>query len=1096
MKKTKKIIASLAISAMVATMMPFNAFAATGVTTDRLFGADRFQTAINVSDKFVSASTAILAPAANANLVDALAAAPLAGKNAPILLTANDTLTAATKAQLIKLGVTKVYVVGAISDAVLAEVNALPGVTAVALKGADRIATAAKINAELTAPVGTFVIGYYALADALSVASFAAANNYSIVVANPDGSLPASAKLAASNRYVVGGPTLVADIANSTRLAGADRFATNKKVLDTLAYSYDKVYVANGTQGHLVDSLVASSLAAKVAAPIVLTDTNIGGDAAAVAVAAKLANNAVVTALGGATVVTNATVGKVSGTTPVEGELSVTSVSAVSASDFKVVFNQAPADTSKVVFTVLNGTAPVTVSATWNAAKTEATLTSASKYVAGTFSVAVKNNATELGSSNVTVTEQKVAKIDITSTKLGVTTVAGVQSGYATYKILDQYGVDITKVALANNVTFQTGVGTIVATKGLITVTPAAGLNLLTFGGGIVITANDTNSGVSTTSNLAATSQIGTLSDITLKTLTNADGKVLTAGDATSVFYAEYEAKDLSGNPTTNYTMLKQGLIMTGNFLTSSSPNVTAELIQDPMDSAKGLIEVKATTAATQIDMPVVITAMTWTGKTSQINTTLKKQAEVNMVTLYAPSYSVASNESKVIPFSAVDQNGVAVTKYTELQPNVTLTGATWVLNNDGTASIKNTAVVNNGTTSVPAVISAVTKTGKYSSITINIQKAVVADTLSLDNKVLMSNLQAGGTTQKADFGWDNGGFSVKDQYGRAIDMTTAAASNYKIRVIPTTPTIIDATASGGGFLTTGATSITIEAKLPGTATVKFELLDAASNVVDTKSQTFTSVANEDIKDYSITQLESPIYIINGAASLAGMAVTDQEADFKANPKVYGKTASGASVKLKGTPVLGANSTSGDFLIYAGANGATFDGIKVVANSLADPAKTESSAFIIVTVMGADGFVHTVKTPIKSSTAKPAAASVDVKVKTEVAGIARDGDTVTLTPVGPATYASLLGTTLAKFDSTGTAGAQNVYFAPKDQYGTTAANMAQYVVIAKSFASGATAMSVASNGAITYGTPIAAGDYITVSATTTTGLIKTIKIQF
>ena len=55
MKKTKKVIASLALSAMIATMMPFNAFAATGVTTDRLSGANRYETAVQVSDKFVSA---------------------------------------------------------------------------------------------------------------------------------------------------------------------------------------------------------------------------------------------------------------------------------------------------------------------------------------------------------------------------------------------------------------------------------------------------------------------------------------------------------------------------------------------------------------------------------------------------------------------------------------------------------------------------------------------------------------------------------------------------------------------------------------------------------------------------------------------------------------------------------------------------------------------------------------------------------------------------------------------------------------------------------------------------------------------------------
>ena len=319
MKKntTNKTLATLAIAGMALTMIPFNAFADTGVTTARLFGSDRVGTAVAVADAgWTTAGTAILAPSSDANLVDALAAAPLAGKAAPILLTDNNTLTAATQAELIKLGVKNVYVVGAINQTVVDQVNALSGVKATVLKGSDRIGTAAAISAKLTAPAGSFVVGYGALADALSVASYAAANNYSILVANPDGSLPASeAAYKGTNVYIVGGPTLVADIAGATRLFGADRFATNQAVLKALTYKYDHVYVANGTSAHLVDSLVASSLAAESAAPIVLTDTN--GAAAATDVHAKLAAKSVVTALGGSAVVSDADVAQVATGAPV-----------------------------------------------------------------------------------------------------------------------------------------------------------------------------------------------------------------------------------------------------------------------------------------------------------------------------------------------------------------------------------------------------------------------------------------------------------------------------------------------------------------------------------------------------------------------------------------------------------------------------------------------------------------------------------------------------------------------------------------------------------------------------------------------------------
>jgi len=303
MMKTKKVLVSLVIAGMALTMAPFNVFADNGVTTTRIFGADRFGTAVAIADAgWTAADTAILAPATDSDLVCALLAAPLAGKASPILLTDKNTLTAATQAELVKLGVKRVYVVGDIDQTVVDQVNSLEGVVATVLKGVDRTDTAVAIASKLTNPVGAFVVGYGALPDALSVASYAAANNYLILVTNPDGSLPDSeAAYKGSNVYIIGGPTLVADISGAIRLFGSDRFATNQAVLGALTYKYDNIYVANGTDDHLVDSLVASSLAAASGAPIILGDTN--GSAAAALVHAKLAANAVITALGGASVV-------------------------------------------------------------------------------------------------------------------------------------------------------------------------------------------------------------------------------------------------------------------------------------------------------------------------------------------------------------------------------------------------------------------------------------------------------------------------------------------------------------------------------------------------------------------------------------------------------------------------------------------------------------------------------------------------------------------------------------------------------------------------------------------------------------------------
>jgi len=59
----------------------------------------------------------------------------LAGKTSPILLTDNNTLSSATQAELIKLGVKNVYVVGSIIQSVIDQVNAINGVNTTVLEG-------------------------------------------------------------------------------------------------------------------------------------------------------------------------------------------------------------------------------------------------------------------------------------------------------------------------------------------------------------------------------------------------------------------------------------------------------------------------------------------------------------------------------------------------------------------------------------------------------------------------------------------------------------------------------------------------------------------------------------------------------------------------------------------------------------------------------------------------------------------------------------------------------------------------------------------------------------------------------------------------
>ncbi|MDR1321477.1 MAG: cell wall-binding repeat-containing protein [Gracilibacteraceae bacterium] len=250
--------------------------APTPATLSYISGADRVLTSVAISRQgWESAETVILAPGGQNNLIDALAVAPLAGQeDAPILLSTGG-LDPAVIAEIQRLGAKKVYAVGALSQAVIEALRAaLPGLTIETLRGASRFETAALIGAKLTEPQGTFVVGYNAVADAVSVASFAAAHGYLIQIANADGTVGLAAGTPATGApvYILGGPALVRDIPGATRLYGATRYETNKAIRDALPFEYTNIYTADG--GTLVDALTGSALAARSGAAIVLTPGN------------------------------------------------------------------------------------------------------------------------------------------------------------------------------------------------------------------------------------------------------------------------------------------------------------------------------------------------------------------------------------------------------------------------------------------------------------------------------------------------------------------------------------------------------------------------------------------------------------------------------------------------------------------------------------------------------------------------------------------------------------------------------------------------------------------------------------------------------
>ncbi len=298
MKKTKKSWVILALIAMILSMIPAQVFAAANTTAavapqsatmpDRIWGYDRYETAAHIAVQAYpdGTDTAILTSGDDDHLVDALTASPLAAKlKAPILLTENNRLSDATGNALKTLGVKNIYVV---SGAIAPMLEALSGYKVTKVYGDNRFQTAIAIANQVTAaPTDIFVARADIYADALSAASIAASKGMPVLL-TPTNSMDSSIKAyldqhpTIKNSYVLGSTVAISDamkamFPNAHRLGGSNRWETNIAVLKAFDsdLKYDYVFVANGTDEHLVDALAGSALAALTKSPIVLSYSTI-----------------------------------------------------------------------------------------------------------------------------------------------------------------------------------------------------------------------------------------------------------------------------------------------------------------------------------------------------------------------------------------------------------------------------------------------------------------------------------------------------------------------------------------------------------------------------------------------------------------------------------------------------------------------------------------------------------------------------------------------------------------------------------------------------------------------------------------------------
>lgn len=224
---------------------------------ERVSGSTRMGTSVALSSEVHARGSSRVALIARADAYpDALAGAPLAQKlGAPLLLTLRDRLDSAVAAEIDRLGVREVVVLGgeaAVSNRVLQELRARPSVQQVRrLSGSDRFETARRIAAEVGGRDVYVVEGASSnpargWPDAVSVSALAARQQRPILLVTrdvvPPGTAAALTELRARSATIVGGTGAVSSAVqrqiasavggsgNVERVSGNTRYSTSVEV--------------------------------------------------------------------------------------------------------------------------------------------------------------------------------------------------------------------------------------------------------------------------------------------------------------------------------------------------------------------------------------------------------------------------------------------------------------------------------------------------------------------------------------------------------------------------------------------------------------------------------------------------------------------------------------------------------------------------------------------------------------------------------------------------------------------------------------------------------------------------------------------------
>ncbi len=256
------------------TIMNGTIITSSGRQVSRLYGADRYKTAVEVSKAGGPSAVTVLI-ARGDDYADALAGVPLGYKfNAPILLTQPAFLNPDTMGEIQRLGAKNAVILGgagAVSQTVEDTLKGM-GLQVSRIWGQNRFGTAAEIARQLPfqGVKTAYVVYGYDFPDALLASPFAATRGMPILLTHTDSLPPETAAVLQSmgitTTRVVGNHGVINDyvlgqLPAPVRIWGQNRYAAAVAVLNYHNFNSSQLHVATGL--NFPDSMTGGVLVAK-----------------------------------------------------------------------------------------------------------------------------------------------------------------------------------------------------------------------------------------------------------------------------------------------------------------------------------------------------------------------------------------------------------------------------------------------------------------------------------------------------------------------------------------------------------------------------------------------------------------------------------------------------------------------------------------------------------------------------------------------------------------------------------------------------------------------------------------------------------------